>query len=162
MTIDGHTLSKRETCNYTKRKATFNEIASSTEQFLFSNFRGAVSIFTNELHHAYTLIAPEGFALLFKLLLAKIYGGSVLRIEFGSEKGEMHVYCEWDNVELDEEFITRLCSIGRESGFAVTYAKIDGKYKITISIKEDKRVLVSLYAVGTREILTAFNLVFYT
>ena len=163
MTIDGHKLSGRETCDFKRKRITFHGICEPSVEFLLSNFRGAVSIIRDEVPPAYALISPEGFALIFKLLLKEIYGRSVLCVNLCSEnKNEMSFICSWTDAVPDKSFIDKLSFIARESGFNLNYIQNDSEERIVLTIKEDKTALVSLYAINKRDILSAFNLIFYT
>ena len=154
-------FSERNSCDFTIQQSTFTVITKATRDFLFENFRGAVSISEDVTHSVYTKVAPEGLALYFKVILRELFGSCLLFVHIKSETKtlKMNLHFSKDNYDLKSE--DELNYIAKNSGFESEYKKEENKHILTLTFREERFRTISIHAITSLEIKHAFNKIFF-
>ena len=140
---------------FTLERISVSDLTTAISEFVFENFRGAMTVEKPPLESGYVTVSLHGFAYFLKLLLREIYGDGVLRAKIVTRNGRVEVII---NLPCAEKSIDALLSVAVRSGFAV---ESSGECEIRLFTNTAKDKALSIYAVDFTKFKRYLNEIFF-
>ncbi len=132
-----------------------SDFTTAIRDFVYENFRGAMTVEKPPVDSGYITVSPAGFAYFLKLLLNEIYGDGMLRAKIVTENSRVEVIIELPNVTVNTD---SLLSAAVHSGFSVERAD-DREILLFTEIARDKAM--SIYAIDFTNFKRYLNEIFF-
>ena len=132
-----------------------SDFTAAVKDFVFENFRGAMTVEKPPVDSGYITVSPRGFAYFLKLLLNEIYGEGMLRAKIVTENGRIEVIIELPNIGVKTD---ELLSCAVNSGFSVERA--DNR-EIVLFANTAKDKAMSIYAIDFAKFKRYLNEIFF-
>lgn len=160
--INKHKISDARVIDPLYHLLIFSSVSRGLEEFLNSNFAGALEVSSRVNSGKCVLICTEYFSMFFKQLLTDIYGRVFLKIHIeAAEKGAVISIASEDAIPLAFEEGCALIKIARNAGMEI-YPE---EKEIRLTLEYTDAGLHSIYAISAshsmRTMLAKLNEIFY-